>query len=301
MIKRPEEPTLVTGKITDSKGLPLPGTSVDVIGYPSVGTIADFDGNYSLTAPVGASELRFLFIGYEEEKRSIASRVDVKLKAIGEDLSLIIGLVSGIKSLKYGVEVFAGYKQMDAKFLYRSNNDVNSILEVEGGIQPKLWELQPKFTGYYREVNYNYSSYAYIQHAFGLQVEQEVLWDWLKLNGTLGYLEHTERAGQLSEIDYGVGLWLGNLSIRAFDFEANTSYHFLKSMRQIEGKTKLSFLSFILETDYSVLYNKDKAGSISIFRSILSYKLWKELYLRAGYERIREMKNVVFGIRYQLF
>ena len=41
--------TTVTGKIVDAKnGAPIPGATVKVVGK-SLGTTADFDGNYNLT------------------------------------------------------------------------------------------------------------------------------------------------------------------------------------------------------------------------------------------------------------
>ncbi len=40
--------TTVSGKITDDTGMPLPGANIKVVGT-SLGTISDFDGNYTLT------------------------------------------------------------------------------------------------------------------------------------------------------------------------------------------------------------------------------------------------------------
>ncbi|MDT8432878.1 MAG: carboxypeptidase-like regulatory domain-containing protein, partial [Bacteroidales bacterium] len=53
----------VTGTVTDEEsGLPLPGVTV-VAKATTLGTITDFDGNYTLTVQPGAV-LSFSFVGY---------------------------------------------------------------------------------------------------------------------------------------------------------------------------------------------------------------------------------------------
>jgi len=57
----------ITGKVTDSKGLPLPGVSV-VIKGATQGTITDAEGNYALDKmPAGAS-LVFSFVGMKSQE-----------------------------------------------------------------------------------------------------------------------------------------------------------------------------------------------------------------------------------------
>ena len=59
----------ITGKITDEKGLVLPGVSIVVKGT-NRGTTSDFDGNYSIRASVGET-LVYSYLGQRNEERSV--------------------------------------------------------------------------------------------------------------------------------------------------------------------------------------------------------------------------------------
>jgi len=54
----------ISGKITDANNEALIGASVIVRGT-SIGTVTDFDGNYSLKIPEGATEIEVSYTGYE--------------------------------------------------------------------------------------------------------------------------------------------------------------------------------------------------------------------------------------------
>ncbi|HMQ61388.1 MAG TPA: TonB-dependent receptor [Flavilitoribacter sp.] len=53
----------MSGQVTDEKGQPLIGVSIEVAGT-TTGTVTDLDGNYALVSPVGRQTLRFTYIGY---------------------------------------------------------------------------------------------------------------------------------------------------------------------------------------------------------------------------------------------
>ena len=53
----------VSGQVTDEKGQPLIGVSIEVAGT-TTGTVTDLNGNYALVSPVGRQTLRFTYIGY---------------------------------------------------------------------------------------------------------------------------------------------------------------------------------------------------------------------------------------------
>ncbi|MEO7213012.1 TonB-dependent receptor [Mucilaginibacter sp.] len=58
--------SVVTGKVTDQKdGSALPGVTVTVKGFPTIGTQTDINGKYSLSIPAGKI-LIFKFIGYKD-------------------------------------------------------------------------------------------------------------------------------------------------------------------------------------------------------------------------------------------
>lgn len=54
----------VRGKVTDTKGEPIPGTTVIVKGT-TIGTTTDFEGNFSLQVPLDSKAFLFSFIGYK--------------------------------------------------------------------------------------------------------------------------------------------------------------------------------------------------------------------------------------------
>ena len=72
--------TALSGKITDAEsGEPIYGATVVVKGS-NVGTVTDFDGNYTLNAPAGATTLVVSYIGYKSEELAISGgKMDVAL------------------------------------------------------------------------------------------------------------------------------------------------------------------------------------------------------------------------------
>ena len=55
----------ISGKVTDETGAPVPGATVIVKGT-SIGTVTDYDGNFTLGVPATAKALVFSFIGMTE-------------------------------------------------------------------------------------------------------------------------------------------------------------------------------------------------------------------------------------------
>lgn len=80
----------ITGTVTDNTG-PLPGVNVVVQGT-TIGTVTDFDGNYSISAPQGANALVFSFIGYSTQVVNIDGRssINVTLSEDAETLSEVV-------------------------------------------------------------------------------------------------------------------------------------------------------------------------------------------------------------------
>lgn len=68
----------VNGKVTDSKGEPVIGASVFVVGSTNHGTETDLEGNYSLSVPSGAS-LNFSCIGYATEIVPVGDRTVINV------------------------------------------------------------------------------------------------------------------------------------------------------------------------------------------------------------------------------
>ncbi|WP_035567078.1 SusC/RagA family TonB-linked outer membrane protein [Hymenobacter sp. IS2118] len=80
----------ITGRITDEKGVGIPGVTVLVKGTTN-GTQTDVDGRYSITAPADAT-LVFSFVGYTSQEVAVGSRtaVDTQLRANVQGLSEVV-------------------------------------------------------------------------------------------------------------------------------------------------------------------------------------------------------------------
>lgn len=80
----------VTGQVVDTTGEPVIGANVKVEGL-TLGTITDFDGNYSIQAP-SDGKLQFSFIGYVSQTISIDNQrtIHVTLKEDAEVLDEVV-------------------------------------------------------------------------------------------------------------------------------------------------------------------------------------------------------------------
>ncbi|GEO23997.1 DUF4139 domain-containing protein [Cyclobacterium qasimii] len=64
----------VTGKVIDPEGQGLPGVTINVAGS-TIGTVSDFDGNYSITLPNRANQLTYSYVGYIPQTLPITADV----------------------------------------------------------------------------------------------------------------------------------------------------------------------------------------------------------------------------------
>ena len=112
-------PATVTGKVTDSKGEPLPGVSVLQKGTTR-GTTTDSDGRYTLAVDEAAT-LVFSFVGYVRKEVPIGnqSELNVTLSEDTQNLSEVIVTALGIKrdkrALGYSVQEISGEAISTAK------------------------------------------------------------------------------------------------------------------------------------------------------------------------------------------
>ncbi|WP_158027227.1 SusC/RagA family TonB-linked outer membrane protein [Labilibacter marinus] len=91
---------LVTGVISSSEdGMPIPGVSV-VIKGTTVGTISDFDGNYSIKAENGQT-LLFSFVGMKNQEVVISGKkIDVKMENDFIGLDEVVAIGYGVQKKK---------------------------------------------------------------------------------------------------------------------------------------------------------------------------------------------------------
>jgi iron complex outermembrane receptor protein len=90
IIEEGAQDTDVKGKVTDENGESLPGVSILIKGT-TTGTVTSIDGNYSISAPDGAT-LVFSYIGYSAKEVAVGSRtvLDVKLDPDTETLGEVV-------------------------------------------------------------------------------------------------------------------------------------------------------------------------------------------------------------------
>jgi TonB-linked SusC/RagA family outer membrane protein len=81
---------IVTGSITDSEGVPLPGASVVELGT-SNGAQTDFDGNYQITTVLGAT-LSYSYIGMVSQTITVSSetKINIVLKEDAAQLDEVV-------------------------------------------------------------------------------------------------------------------------------------------------------------------------------------------------------------------
>lgn len=88
----------ISGKVTDSSGETLPGVSIIVKGT-TIGTITDFNGNFTLEVPQNAS-LVFSFIGKETQTISVNSKTKIVVVLIEKAVAIDDVVVVGYQEIK---------------------------------------------------------------------------------------------------------------------------------------------------------------------------------------------------------
>ena len=116
--------TTVTGKIVDAKnGAPIPGANVKVVGK-SLGTTADFDGNYNLTVSLATPfSLEFSIMGYEIKLFNVQKNNQVVNISLNETLSALDEVVvSASRTPERLLESPVTIERMDIKAIRGSSS-----------------------------------------------------------------------------------------------------------------------------------------------------------------------------------
>lgn len=119
---------IISGKVTDQDGLPLPGTTVLVKGT-SNGTSTDFDGNYSINANTGAT-LAFSFLGYttKEVRVGNSNTINVALTEDAASLEEVVVVAYGTTTK----EAFTGSASVVSAKDLEIRNVTSPIAAIEG-------------------------------------------------------------------------------------------------------------------------------------------------------------------------
>ncbi len=120
--------TTVRGKVTEGDtGSPLPGVTVLAKGTQA-GVITDFDGNYTIAVPAGATTLVFSYVGFVTQEIEIGSQTTIDL-----------GMTADVRALQE--VVVTGYTTQEKKDIIGSVSVVNTkdlLITPAGNVQQQL-------------------------------------------------------------------------------------------------------------------------------------------------------------------
>ncbi|WP_431292286.1 TonB-dependent receptor plug domain-containing protein [Pedobacter sp. P26] len=127
----------VGGKVSDEKGIGLPGVSVQIKGT-SVGTVTDANGNYSISVPdnLVSGSLSFSYIGYAGQEIAIGSRKTINVKLLpssGNELNDVVVVGYGTQKR---VSITGSVSTIDAKNI--ENKPVLNAYQALQGEAPNL-------------------------------------------------------------------------------------------------------------------------------------------------------------------
>ena len=127
----------ITGKVTGAEdGTPLPGVSVVVQGT-TIGTVTDFEGNYTITVPDSEGALVFSFVGMTTQEipmegRSVINvQLELSAQALDEVVVTALGMTRAEKSLGYGVQSVQSEEISTAN----TSDVINAISGRTAGVQ----------------------------------------------------------------------------------------------------------------------------------------------------------------------
>lgn len=110
----------VSGKVTDTNGIPLGGVNISVAGS-SRGTVADFDGLFTIATESPQDSLTFSYIGFKTltvplaGKKSLEVTLTEDTQQLGEVVVTALGIKKETKALGYAVQEVQGEALEKAK------------------------------------------------------------------------------------------------------------------------------------------------------------------------------------------
>ncbi len=124
VLKQQPQQKIITGKITDNNGDPIPGVTV-VVKETTIGAITDVDGNYSLEIPDDAEILVFSFIGMKAQEIIIAglSQINVVMEDEMFGLDEVVAVGYGVQNRRDVTTSIASVKGEDLQDIAVSGFD----------------------------------------------------------------------------------------------------------------------------------------------------------------------------------
>ncbi len=128
--------TTITGNVTDSAGLPLPGVSITVDGT-TMGTSSDMDGNYSILA-LPSQSISFSFVGMDTVKKVVGTQSEINV-VMSENATIDEVVVVGYGSKKKS-DVISSVATIKADDLVKvATSDIGEMIRGKAaGVQVTL-------------------------------------------------------------------------------------------------------------------------------------------------------------------
>lgn len=140
---------LLSGKVTDEKGLPMPGTNISIKGTPN-GTISDSNGAFTISAPGNDAVLIFSFIGYISQEVAVGSRTSIEV-VMSEDAATLSEFVVTGYGTQAKADLTGSVAAVDvAQLLSKPAADVSNMLQGRVAGVMASGSNQPGGEGYIR-------------------------------------------------------------------------------------------------------------------------------------------------------
>ena len=116
-----QDQVTINGKVTDENQVPIPYVNVLVKGVSGMGTVTDFDGNFTLNVPSSESVLVFSFVGFQTIERRVGTNTSFTIQS--ELLNNAFQIDCGISSLngKHPIDEVLYYSENTLANIFGSN------------------------------------------------------------------------------------------------------------------------------------------------------------------------------------
>lgn len=138
-----QQKKVVTGKVTDAQGLPMPGVSVIVKGT-TVGIVTDANGDFSLSIPDDAGSLQFSFVGMLAQEFTVGNQTvfNVVMEESTVGIEEVIAMGYGTTTRKNLTTSIAKVKTDDV--IKAANSNMSQLLMGRAaGLQATVASAQP--------------------------------------------------------------------------------------------------------------------------------------------------------------